>query len=94
MAFTLVGSAVQLPGVGGGSQVACFLAYTAVFGVEKEAAAAASIVVWLITFAACSLAGVPLLIHEGLSLGKLRELAEHEKEAAIESAAKQGDSAQ
>src|SRR5260370_6279247 len=35
MAFTLVGSAVQLPGVGGGSQVASFLAYTAVFGVEK-----------------------------------------------------------
>jgi uncharacterized protein (TIRG00374 family) len=94
MAFTLVGSAVQLPGVGGGSQVACFLAYTAVFGVEKEAAAAASIVMWLITFAACSLAGVPLLLHEGFSLGKLRELAEHEKEAAIEEAAKQGDPAQ
>jgi uncharacterized protein (TIRG00374 family) len=94
MAFTLVGSAVQLPGVGGGSQVACFLAYTAVFGVETEAAAAASIVMWLITFAACSLAGVPLLIHEGFSLGKLREMAVREKEAAIESAARQGESAQ
>jgi len=70
MAFTLVGSAVQLPGVGGGSQVASFLAYTTIFGVEKEPAAAAAIVMWLITFAACSLAGVPLLIHEGLSLGK------------------------
>jgi hypothetical protein len=82
MAFTLVGSAVQLPGVGGGSQVASFLAYTTIFGIENEPAAAAAIVLWLITFAACSLAGVPLLIHEGLSLGKLRELAEHEKEAA------------
>lgn len=92
MSFTLVGSAVQLPGVGGGSQVAAFLAYTAIFGVEKEAAAAASIVLWLITFAAVSLAGVPLLIHEGLSLGKLKEMAEHEKEAA--SPVKQGDSAQ
>jgi hypothetical protein len=59
-----------------------------------EPAVAVSVVLWLITFAACSLAGVPLLIHEGLSLGKLRELAEHEKEAAIESAAQQGDSAQ
>jgi len=94
MAFTLVGSAVQLPGVGGGSQVASFLAYTTIFGVEKEPAAAAAIVMWLITFAACSLAGVPLLIHEGLSLGKLREMAEHEKEAAGESAARQGESAQ
>ena len=94
MAFTLVGSAVQLPGVGGGSQVASFLAYTTVFGVEKEPAAAAAIVMWLITFAACSLAGVPLLIHEGFSLGKLREMAEHEKEAEGESAARQGESAQ
>ena len=94
MAFTLVGSAVQLPGVGGGSQVACFLAYTAVFGVETEAAAAASIVMWLITFAACSLAGVPLLIREGFSLGKLREMAVHEKEAAGESAARRGESVQ
>jgi glycosyltransferase 2 family protein len=92
MAFTLVGSAVQLPGVGGGSQVASFLAYTTIFGVEKEPAAAASIVMWLITFAASSLAGVPLLIHEGFSLGKLRQMAEHEKEAAGESAAQQGES--
>lgn len=76
MAFTLVGSAVQLPGVGGGSQVACFLAYTTIFGVEKEPAAAAAIVVWLITFAACSLAGMPLLVHEGFSLGKLKKMAE------------------
>jgi uncharacterized protein (TIRG00374 family) len=80
LAFTMVGSAVQLPGVGGGSQLACFLAYTTIFGVEKEPAAAAAILIWLITFAGCSLAGVPLLIHEGMSLGELRRMAEHEKE--------------
>ena len=94
LAVTLVGSILQLPGVGGGSQAASFGAYTKILLVKPEAALAASIVLWLITFAACSLAGVPLLIHEGLSLGKLRELAEHEKEAAIEGAAQQGDSAQ
>jgi glycosyltransferase 2 family protein len=79
LAFTMVGSAVQLPGVGGGSQLACFLAYTTIFGVEKEPAAAAAILVWLITFAGCSLAGVPLLIHEGMSLGELRRMAEEEE---------------
>jgi uncharacterized protein (TIRG00374 family) len=93
MSFTLVGSAVQLPGVGGGSQVASFLAYTTIFGVENEPAAAAAIVMWLITFAACSLVGVPLLIHEGMSLGALREMAEHEKEAAAEKTAAPGESA-
>jgi glycosyltransferase 2 family protein len=97
MAFTLVGSAVQLPGVGGGSQVASFLAYTTIFGVEKEPAAAAAIVLWLITFAACSLAGVPLLIREGWSLGELKRMAEQEKEAeagALESAPARGDQAE
>src|SRR5579885_1137912 len=101
LAFTMVGSAVQLPGVGGGSQVACFLAYTAIFGVEKEPAAAAAILVWLITFAACSFAGIPLLIHAGVSLGKLRELAAQEKEelqeiaaASLGNAGRQGDAAE
>jgi hypothetical protein len=36
--------------------------------------------VWLITFAASSLAGVPLLVREGWSLGELRRMAEHEDE--------------
>jgi uncharacterized protein (TIRG00374 family) len=87
MAFTLAGSVFQLPLAGGGSQLASISVYTTIFGIEKEPATAAAIVLWLITFAACSLAGVPLLIHEGFSLGKLREMAEHEKEAAGESAA-------
>ncbi len=93
MAFTLVGSIIQLPAVGGGSQLASILAYTTIVGVEKEPATAAAIILYLVTFAACSLVGAPLLAHEGLSLGKLREMAEHEKEAAGESAARQGESA-
>jgi len=80
LAFTLVGSAVQLPAVGGGSQALTIFAYTKIFGVESEPAVAAAIVVWLVTFAGCSLVGVPLLIREGFSLGKLRQLAEQEKE--------------
>jgi hypothetical protein len=84
LAFTMVGSTLQLPGVGGGAQLATFLAFTVIFGVEKEPAAAASIVLWLITFAASSLAGVPLLIREGWSMGELRRLAR--EEAAAEAA--------
>lgn len=91
MAFTLVGSAVQVPGIGGGSQAGSIVALTAIFGVEMEPAVAAAVVIWLITFAACSLVGVPLLIHEGFSLGKLREMAEQEKEVAAERVARQGD---
>jgi hypothetical protein len=87
MAFTSVGSAVQVPGVGGGSQAGSIIAYTAILGVAKEPAVAAAMVLWLITFASCSLAGVPLLIHEGWSLGKLREMAKHEDEIIDEAVA-------
>jgi glycosyltransferase 2 family protein len=84
LAITLVGSVLQLPGVGGGAQVASFIALTTIFGVEQEPAAAIALVLWLITFAASTLAGVPLLIHEGLSMGELRNLAR--AEAAAEKA--------
>jgi len=85
MAFSLVGSVVQLPAVGGGAQLASVLVYTKIFGVETEPATAGAVVLWLIGFAVVTLAGVPFLIQEGLSLGKLRELA-HEKDLEGEAA--------
>ncbi len=81
LAFTMVGSTLQLPVAGGGPQVACFLAFTKLFGVEEEPAAAASIVLWLVTFASPSLVGIPLLVREGWSMGELRRLARAEAEA-------------
>jgi hypothetical protein len=42
---------------------------------------------WLVTFAGCAIAGIPLMIREGVSLGQLRQLAEQEKEELQEIAA-------
>jgi glycosyltransferase 2 family protein len=81
LAFTMVGSAVQLPGVGGGAQLATFLVLTLIFGVENEPAATVSIVVWLISFAGCCLVGLPLLFREGWSMGELRRMAQAEEQA-------------
>ena len=81
LAVTLVGSALQLPGVGGGAQIASFIGLTKIFGVEQEPAAAIAVVLWIITFAGCTLAGIPLLIHEGMSMGELRKMARAEAEA-------------
>src|SRR6266481_5816621 len=86
MAFTLVGSAVQVPGVGGGSQAGSIIAYTAIFGVEREPAVAAAIVLWLISFAMCTVVGVPLLVREGWSLGELRQMAKSEEAAELQDA--------
>ncbi|HKV27651.1 MAG TPA: lysylphosphatidylglycerol synthase transmembrane domain-containing protein [Candidatus Acidoferrales bacterium] len=78
LAFTMVGSVIQLPAVGGGTQLATFLVLTVIFGIEKEPAAAVAIVLWLVTFAAACIAGLPLLIHEGWSMGDLRRMAREE----------------
>src|SRR6266436_6019155 len=86
LAFTLVGSAVQVPGVGGGSQAGSIIEYTAIFGVEREPAVAAAIILWLISFAICSVLGVPLLVREGWSLGELRQMAKSEEAAELQDA--------
>jgi len=78
MAFSLVGSIVQLPGIGGGSQLASILVFTKVFGIEPELATAIAIVLWLVSFAAVAAFGLPMLLHQGLSLTKLKEMAEQE----------------
>ena len=86
MAFSAIGSTVQVPGVGGGSQAGSIIAYTAIFGVEREPAVAAAIVLWIISFAMCSVVGIPLLIREGWSLGELRQMAKSEEAAELQDA--------
>lgn len=81
LAVTLVGSVLQLPGIGGGAQIASIVALTAIFGVAQEPAIAIAVVLWIVTFAGCTLGGIPLLIHEGMSFGELRQLARAEAEA-------------
>ena len=81
LAFSMVGSTIQLPAVGGGSQAASIAAFTLLLGIEKEPAIAVSITIWLVTFAGCCIAGIPLLIRQGFSMGELRQLARAEKEA-------------
>jgi glycosyltransferase 2 family protein len=78
LVFTLVGSAVQLPGVGGGAQALSIVAFTKLYGVGQETAVAAAMVLWLVTFASCCLAGVPILFREGFSLGELKRMRKEE----------------
>jgi hypothetical protein len=93
MAFSLVGSVIQLPAVGGGAQLASFIVYNQIFKVQPEPAMAAAVVLWLIGFAVVTVVGVPFLIQEGMSFGELRELAKHEKAVASEATAGQGETA-
>lgn len=68
---SMVGSILQLPAVGGGSQVATITILSHVFDVPPEMAASCGILLWLVTFAAVIPLGLLLAHHERLSLRKL-----------------------
>ena len=71
MASSMVGSLIQLPGVGGGSQLATITVLDHVFDVPPELAASAGIMLWLVTFVAVIPVGLLLAHRERLSLTKL-----------------------
>jgi uncharacterized protein (TIRG00374 family) len=85
MGSSMVGSLIQLPGVGGGSQLATISMLDHVFGVPQELAASCGIMLWLVTFVAVIPVGLILAHRERLSLRKLSEASHHEEEVPVTS---------
>jgi glycosyltransferase 2 family protein len=71
MGASMAGSMLQLPAVGGGSQMATIATLSAVFDVPPEMAASCGILLWLVTFASVVPTGLVLAHRERLSLRKL-----------------------
>jgi len=84
MGFSMVGSIVQLPAVGGGSQLAVISALQVVYGIPPEAALSCGILLWLVTFMSCIPLGLILAHRAHLSLRKLSK-ASHETPELAES---------
>ena len=80
---SMVGSILQLPAVGGGSQVATITILSHVFDVPPEMAASCGILLWLVTFAAVVPVGLLLSHHERLSLRKLSVESHQAEEAEL-----------
>src|ERR1700756_1147298 len=80
---SMVGSMLQLPAVGGGSQMATIAALSSVFDVPPEIAASCGILLWLVTFAAVIPLGLLLAHRERLSLRKLSAGSPHSRQADL-----------
>jgi glycosyltransferase 2 family protein len=81
MGSSMIGSMVQLPGVGGGSQLATISAMDHIFHiVPRELTVSCGIMLWLVTFAAVIPVGLVLSHHERLSLRKLSAESAHADE--------------
>ncbi|HEV2402354.1 MAG TPA: lysylphosphatidylglycerol synthase transmembrane domain-containing protein [Candidatus Sulfotelmatobacter sp.] len=78
---SMLGSMLQLPAVGGGSQMATIATLSSVFDVPPEMAASCGILLWLVTFFAVVPTGLLLAHHERLSLRKL-SVESHKAEEA------------
>jgi glycosyltransferase 2 family protein len=83
MGASMAGSMLQLPAVGGGSQMATIATLSSVFDVPPELAASCGILLWLVTFAAVIPLGLILSHHERLSLRKLSEESHRAEESEI-----------
>jgi hypothetical protein len=72
--FVAFGSIVQIPGIGGGMQVASVVILTELFGVDLAAATGVAILIWLTMYVFVAPIGVILAVHEGLKWRELRDL--------------------
>jgi glycosyltransferase 2 family protein len=82
MGSSMLGSLIQLPGVGGGSQLATISALQHIFNASHELAASCGILLWLTTFVSVVPVGLLLAHQERLSLRKLSEESEQEEARA------------
>jgi len=83
MGASMAGSILQLPGVGGGSQLAVIAILSGPFAAPTELAASCGILLWIVTFAAIVPVGLLLAHHEQLSLRKLSKES-HQAEEHVE----------
>jgi glycosyltransferase 2 family protein len=87
MASSMVGSIIQLPGVGGGSQLATISMLNHIFEVPPELATSCGIMLWLVTFVAVVPVGLLLAHRERLSLRKLSAESHQAEESTADNPA-------
>jgi hypothetical protein len=83
MAASMLGSFLQLPVVGGGSQLATIHAMISILGVGAEAATACGILLYLVTFLSVVPAGLVFARMEHVSLRKVAKSSEMDEETLV-----------
>lgn len=74
MGLASIGSLVQIPGLGGGVQVASVVVLTELYGFSLELATNVAMVIWATTFVVVAPVGLTLALIEGLNWRRIREV--------------------
>jgi uncharacterized protein (TIRG00374 family) len=80
MGFVSFGSAVQIPGIGGGMQVVAVVVLTELFDVKLELATSFAFLIWFLTFVAIVPVGLAVALKEGLDWHSLRRIGQEASE--------------
>jgi uncharacterized protein (TIRG00374 family) len=81
--FVAFGSAVQVPGIGGGMQVAAVVVLTELFGLALEASTGVALLLWAVSWLTVVPFGVLLAFREGLQWGSIRHMSEEVQETKL-----------
>jgi uncharacterized protein (TIRG00374 family) len=76
MGFVSFGSVIQIPGIGGGIQMASVLVLTELFGVRLELATSFALLIWILSFVVVVPVGLGLAVKEGLDWHSLRKIGQ------------------
>ena len=79
LGFVAFGGVVQIPGVGGGMQIATIIVLTEIFRLPLEPATGIAIVFWALNAAIIVPLGLSLALAEGLNWHSLRQIKDIEK---------------
>ena len=66
MGFVTFAGAIQIPGVGGGMQIAAILVLTEMYGIGVEAASGVALILWVTNFLMVLPIGLSMAFHEGI----------------------------
>ena len=81
LGFISFGSAVQIPGIGGGMQVAAIFVLTELYQLTFEAASGLALAFWLVSYVSVVPVGLLFAFREGLNWKKLKNIEEEVGEA-------------
>jgi hypothetical protein len=76
LGFVSFGGVVQIPGIGGGVQIATVVVLTELFRLPLELAGSVALICWFLTFVVISPIGLVLLFHEGMNFRRIKEIEE------------------
>ena len=76
MGFVVFAGAIQIPGIGGGMQIATILVLTEMYGVGVEAASGIALVLWATNFLTALPLGLGMAFHEGIHWRTIRHVGE------------------